>query len=306
MVQLFNCPYSFNLEDSLIYKITNPEKINSPKSVCEGLRLMKLKENPTPAYLSAGGRVWKEVPFPFDICFEKVNESKLSGRGYHHLHTEFLHEGSKVHIDYVIKWSSGPASHQSDVKVYMDDKLYANGITGGNGFGMNWGKDWPPSAIKNDYLYRLPDRFNWNGDDSLKEFKPREDGFPIKLYIFIPKDRLTFTIYDFTPDCGFDRNRLLDAIKLDEINDMFLQSGEERYKWKFIEEVVDNITGNILDDEALSYVIRSRILFNSFRVGIFNDKWGGVSLGHGENKLKEFRTNYFKSYLIFKHLALTA
>jgi len=305
MEQLFQCPPSFDLDESLIYKNTSPEKIKSPKSQWDGLKVWELKKNEPTRYLSADGRVWKEFPFPFDICFEKVDDLHLHGRGHNHLHTEFSHDGCKIHIDYVNKWSSGPGSSQSDVKIYIDNKLYANAITGGNSFGMNWGKDWPPTAVKNDYLYRLPSRLYWNGDLRRKDFKSGEEDFPISLFTCIPKDRIIFTVYDFTLEGGFNKKNILEAIKLDEIDKMFLPAGEERFKWNFIEQVIETISGNILDDEALSRVIGSRIFYDSLGKGIFQKKRASAYFDSEQRKLDKIRSEFFKSYLVFKYLALT-
>src|SRR5690606_13402425 len=118
----FECPPSFDVNAARVYLIS--PRFKDDLAGKPDFSIMALNGKQRPAYVSALGKVWKEIPRPFNVLFEEVMHDCDQGGNYlKHFHTEFEIAKHIVHVDYVLAWSYGPGTAQTHVMIYVDGNL---------------------------------------------------------------------------------------------------------------------------------------------------------------------------------------
>src|SRR5690606_15470833 len=108
----FQCPPAFDVNAARVYLISPQFKDDFAGK--PHISVMELNGKQKPAYLSAMGKVWTEIPLPSEVLFEEVVHDCNGGGNYvKHFHTQFEIAKHIVHVDYVLAWSYGPG-HSSN------------------------------------------------------------------------------------------------------------------------------------------------------------------------------------------------
>lgn len=300
MENKFQCPPSFDVNAARVYVISpqfKDEFAGKPY-----ISIMALNGKQRPAYLSALGKIWKQIPLPEEVLFEEVvHDCDKGGNFLKHFHTEFNLGARAVHIDYVHAWSYGPGAGQTHVMIYVDGNLGASAALGGGSFGQNWSRRWPATLTVEGFLLRFTQHMNFPPKDKMV-FKPGDEDAPVVLYQSVSPQTLPFRVFDLTC-AAFVEQKLIPSMRFDQVDHVFYKGASDDDKRKFFAELLRRGRGHFVSDEALREMVSSEIFSNCLGFlrerCVFKEKGGSIESTDFE--LNEYRTeeltNYFRELL---------
>lgn len=296
----FECPPSFDVNAARVYLIS--PRFKDDLAGKPDFSVMALNGKQRPAYVSALGKVWKEIPLPCNVLFEEVMHDCDQGGNYlKHFHTEFDVMNRAVHIDYVDAWSFGPGAAQTHVKVYIDGTLGASAIRGGGSFGQNWGMRWPASVVIDRLLLRFSERLHY--ETGRVFFNSDDADSPLRLYECVSPEVVPFRLFDFT-DADFIEHKLIPSLNVNAVDHLFYYGASDDDKKAFLSDLLKRGRGHLVSKQALREIVSLEILSNC--LGFLNEtcvfKENGRRIEGADFELNEYRTgeltNYFHELLL--------
>lgn len=296
----FQCPPAFDVNAARVYLISPQFKDDFAGK--PHISVMELNGKQKPAYLSAMGKVWTEIPLPSEVLFEEVVHDCNGGGNYvKHFHTQFEIAKHIVHVDYVLAWSYGPGTAQTHVMIYVDGNLETSAIRGGGSFGASWQRRWPVTLIVEGLLLRFIDNLNF--ENSRVHFKPGDEDSPLIVYHSVSREAVPFHVFDFT-DAAFIEHKLIPSLNVNAVDHLFYYGASDEDKKAFLSDLLKRGRGHFVSEQALREIVSLEIFSNC--LGFLNEtcvfKENGGRIEGTDFELNEYRTgeltNYFRELLL--------
>src|SRR5690606_18368535 len=223
----FQCPPAFDVNAARVYLISPQFKDDFAGK--PHISVMELNGKQKPAYLSAMGKVWTEIPLPSEVLFEEVVHDCNGGGNYvKHFHTQFEIAKHIVHVDYVLAWSYGPGTAQTHVMIYVDGNLETSAIRGGGSFGASWQRRWPVTLIDEDSL--------------------------LVEYDCVSREAEPCHVFDFT-DAAFIEHNLIPSLDVDAVDHLFYYGAGDGDKKAFLSALLKRGRGPFVSEQALREIV---------------------------------------------------